>query len=44
MGELSGIHALAGKVTAFIGPFLFGTATRPAGMQRAGMAVVPVMS
>ena len=25
--EMFGIYALTGKVTAFIGPFLFGTAT-----------------
>lgn len=41
--ELFGIYALTGKVTAFLGPFLFGTATWLAGTQRAGMAVVLVM-
>ena len=34
--EMFGIYALTGKVTAFIGPFLFGTATGLVPVQRAG--------
>jgi UMF1 family MFS transporter len=41
--EMFGIYALTGKVTAFIGPFLFGTATAWSGSQRAGMATILVM-
>ncbi len=41
--ELFGLYALTGKVTAFLGPFLFGTATYLMGTQRAGMATVLVM-
>ena len=41
--EMFGIYALTGKVTAFIGPFLFGTATAWFQWQRAGMATVLVM-
>ena len=41
--EMFGLFALTGKVTAFIGPFLFGTATYLAGTQRAGMATILVM-
>jgi UMF1 family MFS transporter len=41
--EMFGIYALTGKVTAFLGPFLFGTATLLAGSQRAGMATILVM-
>jgi UMF1 family MFS transporter len=41
--ELFGIYALTGKVTAFVGPFLFGTATLAFETQRAGMAVILVM-
>ena len=41
--EMFGLFALTGKVTAFIGPFLFGTATYLAGSQRAGMATILVM-
>jgi UMF1 family MFS transporter len=41
--EMFGIYALTGKVTAFLGPFLFGTATWLFGTQRAGMAVILVM-
>jgi UMF1 family MFS transporter len=38
-----GIYALTGKVTAFIGPFLFGIATQLFQSQRAGMATILVM-
>jgi MFS transporter, UMF1 family len=38
-----GIYALTGKVTAFIGPFLFGTATAWFESQRAGMATILAM-
>ena len=41
--EMFGIFALTGKVTAFIGPFLFGTATWLFDTQRAGMATILVM-
>jgi UMF1 family MFS transporter len=41
--EMFGLYALTGKVTAFLGPFLFGTATYLAGTQRAGMATILVM-
>lgn len=41
--EMFGIYALTGKVTAFIGPFLFGTATAFFQSQRAGMATILVM-
>lgn len=41
--EMFGIYALTGKVTAFIGPFLFGTATQLFQSQRAGMATILVM-
>ena len=41
--EMFGIYALTGKVTAFIGPFLFGTATAWFASQRAGMATILVM-
>jgi UMF1 family MFS transporter len=41
--EMFGIYALTGKVTAFIGPFLFGTATVWFESQRAGMATILVM-
>ncbi|WP_243389714.1 MFS transporter [Arboricoccus pini] len=43
MTEMFGIYALTGKVTAFIGPFLFGTATWLFSTQRAGMATILVM-
>jgi UMF1 family MFS transporter len=41
--EMFGIYALTGKVTAFIGPFLFGEATSWFASQRAGMATILVM-
>ena len=41
--EMFGLYALSGKVTAFIGPLLFGAATVAFDTQRAGMAVVVVM-
>jgi UMF1 family MFS transporter len=41
--EMFGLYALTGKVTAFLGPFLFGTATALFATQRAGMAVILVM-
>jgi MFS transporter, UMF1 family len=43
MAEMFGIYALTGKVTAFIGPFLFASATLLFATQRAGMAVILVM-
>ena len=41
--EMFGIYALTGKLTAFLGPFMFGTATWWFGTQRAGMATILVM-
>lgn len=41
--ELFGLYALTGKVTAFLGPALFGGATLLFASQRAGMATVLVM-
>ncbi|MFO1036614.1 MAG: MFS transporter [Geminicoccaceae bacterium] len=41
--EMFGLFALTGKVTAFIGPFLFGTATWLFDTQRAGMAMILVL-
>lgn len=39
-GELFGLYALAGKATAFMGPWLVGMVTVASGSQRAGMAVI----
>lgn len=41
--EMFGLYALSGKLTAFLGPFLFGMATLAFGTQRAGMGVVVVL-
>jgi UMF1 family MFS transporter len=41
--EMFGLYAFTGKATAFLGPFLFGTATLLFGTQRAGMATILVM-
>jgi UMF1 family MFS transporter len=41
--EMFGLYAFTGKATAFLGPFLFGTATYVFGTQRAGMATILVM-
>jgi MFS transporter, UMF1 family len=41
--EMFGLYALSGKLTAFIGPFLFGAATSLFQTQRAGMAMVVVL-
>ena len=41
--EFFGFFAFSGKLTAFIGPWLFGEVTRLADSQRAGMAVVLIM-
>jgi UMF1 family MFS transporter len=41
--EMFGIYALTGKVTAFIGPALFGAATAWFESQHAGMATILVM-
>jgi UMF1 family MFS transporter len=41
--EMFGLFAMTGKVTSFVGPFLFGTATALFASQRAGMAVILVM-
>ena len=38
--EFFGLFALAGKVTAFVGPALVGWVTFAAGSQRAGMATI----
>ncbi len=41
--EMFGLYALSGKLTAFLGPFLFGAATSLFETQRAGMAMVVVL-
>jgi len=41
--EMFGLYALSGKLTAFVGPFLFGTATALFASQRAGMATVVLL-
>ena len=41
--EMFGLYALSGKLTAFMGPFLFGAATSLFQTQRAGMAMVVVL-
>ncbi len=41
--EMFGLYALSGKLTAFIGPFLFGAATSLFETQRAGMGMVVVL-
>lgn len=41
--EMFGLYALSGKLTAFLGPFLFGLATTFFATQRAGMAVVVLL-
>lgn len=38
--EMFGLYSLAGKITVFIGPLLFGLLTDLAGSQRAGLLVV----
>ena len=38
--EFFGLFALAGKVTAFVGPALVGWVTYAAGSQRVGMATI----
>lgn len=40
--EMFGLYAFSGKATAFLGPFVFATATAYAGTQRAGMATILV--
>ncbi len=41
--EMFGLYALSGKLTAFLGPLLFGLATAFFETQRAGMAVVVLL-
>jgi UMF1 family MFS transporter len=41
--EMFGIYALTGRVTAFLGPLMFGAATAWFETQRAGMATILVM-
>ena len=38
--EFFGFFAFSGKLTAFLGPFLFGVLTEATGTQRAGVGVV----
>jgi UMF1 family MFS transporter len=38
--EMFGLYALSGKATAFMGPFVLGTATFWSGSQRVGMATI----
>ncbi|MEQ8231323.1 MAG: MFS transporter [Gammaproteobacteria bacterium] len=40
VNEMFGLYALAGKATAFLGPFLVASVTAATGSQRAGMSVV----
>lgn len=40
--EMFGLYALAGKATAFVGPFCLGIAVQFTGSQRAGLATVVV--
>jgi UMF1 family MFS transporter len=42
MTEFFGLYSLAGKVTSFVGPALFGWITWATGSQRAGMAALLV--
>jgi UMF1 family MFS transporter len=42
-GEMFGLFALSGRVTAFIGPLLVGTVTAMADSQRIGMGVIVVL-
>jgi UMF1 family MFS transporter len=39
-GEMFGLFALSGRVTAFVGPLLVGTVATVAGSQRVGMGVI----
>jgi MFS transporter, UMF1 family len=39
-GQMFGLFALSGRVTAFVGPAVLGWATLAAGSQRAGMATI----
>jgi MFS transporter, UMF1 family len=43
LGEMFGLYALSGRVSAPLGPFLFGSAAWLFGTQRAGMATVLAM-
>ena len=40
--ELFGLYTLAGKITVFVGPLLFGLLTDNSGTQRAGLLIVMV--
>jgi UMF1 family MFS transporter len=40
--EFFGLYALAGRVTAFLGPLVLGWVTLETGSQRWGMATIPV--
>ena len=40
--EMFGLYTLAGKITVFVGPLLFGLLTDISGTQRAGMLIVMV--
>lgn len=41
-GEMFGLYALSGRITAFIGPAVVGWVTFATGSQRWGMAAIPV--
>jgi UMF1 family MFS transporter len=41
-GEMFGLYALSGRITAFIGPAVVGWVTFATGSQRWGMATIPV--
>ena len=42
-GEMFGIFALSGKITAFLGPALVGAVTLAVGSQRWGMSVIIIL-
>ena len=39
-GEMFGLYALSGRITAFVGPWLLGEMTMRSGSQRVGMATI----
>ena len=41
-GEFFGLYALSGRVTSFIGPFLYGSATKLTGSETIGMSTITI--
>ena len=41
--EFFGFYALSGKMTAFVGPFLFGLATSYFNTQQAGLIIIFIL-